>query len=268
MKFFLGTHMTNWLADRRFKNVPLFVSRRRLAKVRSLPRAVGSWALDSGGFTELQMFGRWNVTPRDYAREVRRLKSEIGNMTWAAPQDWMCEPIVINGGKSTGGQFKGTGLTVAEHQRKTVDNFIELRSIAPDLPFIPVLQGWTLHDYVRCEDLYSKSGIDLSKEPIVGIGTMCRRQSTREAHIILTVMSSLGIPLHGFGYKLQGLEKSSYLLKSADSLAWSYAARLDSPLCGHTKPGPGRPLGHKNCANCADYALRWQLRVLKIMEDT
>ena len=50
MKFYLGTHQTGWLAK---LDVPLFVSRRRLATLRKLPRAVGSWALDSGGFTEL-----------------------------------------------------------------------------------------------------------------------------------------------------------------------------------------------------------------------
>lgn len=37
-----------------------------------------------------------------------------------------------------------TGLTVREHQERTIANFLELRRIAPGLPFIPVLQGWAL----------------------------------------------------------------------------------------------------------------------------
>lgn len=28
-------------------------------------------------------------------------------------------------------------------------------------------------------------------------------------------------------------------------------------IAGHDKPGPGRRTGHKNCANCLDYALVW-----------
>ena len=45
--------------------------------------------------------------------------------------DWMCEPAML----------ARTGLTVAEHQAGTVANYLELRAAAPELPFIPVLQG-------------------------------------------------------------------------------------------------------------------------------
>lgn len=67
--FFLGTHHPNWL---RKTDVPLFVSRRRLAGRTRLPRARGVWALDSGGFQELNLHGRWTVTPAHYVAEVRR----------------------------------------------------------------------------------------------------------------------------------------------------------------------------------------------------
>jgi hypothetical protein len=52
VRFWLGTHMPNWLDE---TATPLFVSHRRLAKRRRLPRARGPWALDSGGFTELNL---------------------------------------------------------------------------------------------------------------------------------------------------------------------------------------------------------------------
>jgi hypothetical protein len=199
--------------------------------------------------------------------EVRRLKMDVGKLAWAAPQDWMCEPIVLKGGTSVGGKFRGTGLSIPEHQRRTVANFLELRSMAPDLPFIPVLQGWSMTDYWRCEDLYAKAGVDLTKEPIVGIGTMCRRQATAEAGRILATMSGSGIRLHGFGFKIKGLTESAHLLESADSLAWSFTARRRPPLPGHDKPGGvDRLYGHKNCANCADYALAWYARVKGIVD--
>ncbi len=263
MKFFIGSHQPQWLADDRFVDVPLFVSRRTLAQRKTLPRAVTSWALDSGGFTELQMHGRWTITPRDYADEVRRFRDEVGGLAWAAPQDWMCEPIVLAGGDAARGiRFAGTGLTVEEHQRRTVENFLELRSIAPDLPFVPVLQGWSMYDYWRCEDLYAAAGVDLRSEPTVGVGTVCRRQGTHEATRIMKSLAAGGLRLHGFGFKVLGLRASAGDLASADSLAWSETARRAPPLPGHDKPGPGRRTGHINCANCAEYALRWRASLL------
>lgn len=249
MIFYLGTHKAHWLADERFRDVPLFVSRRTLAGRKTLPRAVGPWALDSGGFTELQMHGRWVSTPEEYARDVRRFRDAIGGMVWAAPMDWMCEAAIIEGAPG----FAGTGLSVGEHQVLTVRNLLDLRRLAPDLPWAPVLQGWTLADYRRCIDLYVCAGIDLDREPVVGVGTMCRRQDTREAARILESLAGDNLALHGFGFKVQGLRRAGHRLRSADSLAWSLDARFSPPMPGHR---------HATCANCADYALAWRARML------
>jgi len=51
-------------------------------------------------------------------------------------------------GRHGGLLFASTGLSVAEHQAPTVANYLQLRDLALDLPFIPVLQGWTLADYI------------------------------------------------------------------------------------------------------------------------
>src|SRR5207237_560081 len=131
---YLGSHEPAWLPR---LTTPLFISRRRIARRKALPRALGRWALDSGGFTELNMHGRWETSAKQYAAEVRRWSTEIGGLDWAAAQDWMCEPFVL----------KKTGSTVLEHQRRTVDNYSELMSLAPDLPWCPVLQGWVPGDY-------------------------------------------------------------------------------------------------------------------------
>ncbi|WP_405743199.1 hypothetical protein OG422_14415 [Streptomyces sp. NBC_01525] len=254
MRFFLGTHQPNWLA---LTTAPLFVSDRRLRGRRSLPDARGSWALDSGGFTELQQYGSWDhgPSPRQYGDRVRRYRDEIGGLVWAAPQDWMCEPIVISGGTAGPVTFAGTGLSVAEHQRRTVVNFLELRHIAPDLPFVPVLQGYTLPEYLTCIDRYHDAGVDLAAEPTVGIGSVCRREATTEAaEIIHAVCDRLpGIRLHGFGIKTSGLGAYGSLLASSDSMAWSAAARRSPRLPGCT---------HTTCANCPKWAFRWRERVL------
>lgn len=242
---YLGTHLPNWLGK---TDVPLFVSHRRLAGRRSLPRASGRWALDSGGFTELSMHGAWQTTASEYVTATRRYADEIGNLDWAAPQDWMCEPFMLD----------KTGLTVAEHQRRTVRSVQELRDLAPDLPFIPVLQGWVLDDYLRCVDLYAKAGFDLASEPTVGIGSVCRRQSETQIEDICAAVASRGIALHGFGVKTLGMRYARHLV-SADSMAWSYNARMNPPMpgCHHGKSGRG------SCANCIRWALRWRERAIR-----
>lgn len=241
MNFFLGTHHPAWLAK---LDVPLFVSRRSLAKRKRFPRARGAWALDSGGFTELSTYGKWEVTPRAYAGEVRRFREAIGGLTFAAPMDWMCEPEVL----------AKTGLSVMEHQRRTVANFLELKSLAPEVPWIPVLQGWRFSDYWRCQEMYEDAGVDLRAEALVGVGTVCRRQAMTEAGIILSTLASAdGLRLHGFGVKKTGLRQFGRYLASADSLAWSANARHNEPIPGHT---------HVSCSNCVEWALEWRGELL------
>lgn len=248
--FYLGTHQPHWLADGRFAQVPLFVSHRRLTGRRSLPKAVGWWALDSGGFTELSMFGDWRTTPAEYVTAVGRYDTQIGNLGWAAPQDWMCEPHIL----------AKTGLTVAEHQARTVANYLDLRRRWADAadsesPFVPVLQGWRLSDYLACVDRYGEAGVDLRTVHTVGVGSVCRRQATAEIVDILGALAERDLWLHGFGMKTEGLRASRHLLQSADSMAWSFNARREQ------RPMPGCT-GHRNCANCARYALAWRDRVL------
>jgi hypothetical protein len=235
--FYLGTHMPNWLET---AHVPLFVSRRRLADRRTLPTTAAPWALDSGGFTELSLYGRWETQPLEYVRDVRRFEAEIGLLEWAAPQDWMCEPFMLT----------KTGLSVEEHQRRTVDNFLHLRQLLGPL-VVPVLQGWDRDDYLRCCEMYVRADVDLADEPLVGLGSVCRRQNTAEAGRIVRSLAPLR--LHYFGAKMTGLESFSDALASADSMAWSYAARREAPLPG---------CSHKSCANCFRYAMRWRTRLM------
>ena len=275
MRFYLGTHMVNWLwdPDPRFDDVTFFVSRTRLARrATKFPRALHDFCLDSGGFTELQRYGRWTLTAEEYVAEVRRYRDELGpeRMLWAAPQDLMCEEIVIRGGVLNGQRFHGTrelrglkpgdpeqDLTTAVriHQRLTVDNAVELRRLAPDLPFIRVLQGRNLEDYKYCAHLYAEAGFDLAAEPVVGLGSVCRRQGTEEIGEIVTTFAGLGLNLHGFGVKSAGIAEYGDLLISADSMAWSFGARREPKMTGCRHRA-------KNCANCPTYALAWRSRVL------
>ena len=191
----------------------------------------GHWIPADSGSCRITATGR-RGTPADDVARVRRYRDEIGLLAWAAPQDWMCEPAIIQGGWWGRQYFVGTHLTIAERQRRTVENLLLLRDLAPDVPFVPVLQGFTVDDYQRCPDLYDRARIDLAAEPLVGLGSVCRRQTTREVHQIITALRERGITrLHGDP------------IASADSLAWSFEARMAGrPLM------PGRT--HANCASC------------------
>ncbi len=238
-RFYLGTHRPRWLWD--LHDVPLFISHRVLRERKTrFPRATTPWALDSGGFSELSLHHEWRTTPEEYVEAVQRYDEELGHMEWASPQDWMCEPVML----------LKTGFTVSEHQKRTTENYLHLTDLAPDLGFIPVLQGWELDDYVRHVADYEAAGVDLASLPLVGVGSVCRRQHASEIGEIMGELSRGGFRLHGYGVKSAGLQKYATHLASADSLAWSFGARQRtsySELCGK-----------RNCANCQHYALSWR----------
>ena len=248
MKFYLGLHEQIMLEK---TTVPVFMSYKRLLKNPTMDREpICEWSLDSGGFSEIAKHGKWVITPEQYIDDIGRYM-DWGGLNWAAPQDWMCEPHMI----------EKTGLSVQEHQRRTVDNFLELRDGAPDLPIIPVLQGWTMRDYINCIELYIEAGIDLTKEATVGVGSVCRREATFEIEAIMSQLHGRGLHnLHGFGVKVNGLRRYGQFLQSSDSMAWSYAARMGvGERCSWCKANPGR---RKSCANCLGYALAWREKVV------
>lgn len=252
MMFYIGTDQLPWL---RTVDVSFMVSRnvfvRHAKRLNTpFPEAKAPWVLDSGGFTELQMHGTWRVGARRYAQQVRHIAETVGSLTWAAPQDWMCEPAVIQGGTFKGKSFVGTGLTVKEHQRRTVGNYLDLKAF--DISVIPVLQGFTRDDYLECVDMYHNAGINLSDEPVVGLGSVCRRENTVQIAEIVGMLHELGIRLHGFGCKTGAIRKVGALLQSADSMAWSVSGFYEGP-CTHLK---------SRCNNHLHWALEWRDRVL------
>lgn len=255
MHFYLGTHIPAWLER---LTVPLFISRHSIWEYKRLPRAIGTYALDSGGFTVLSTRGAWDTTEVEWGLFLDRCDQEIGPYDFAAPLDYMCEPWVLS----------KTGLSLGEHQARTVGSFLTLRSFGYDR-VIPVLQGWELDDYLRCAELYAARGVDLVAEPTVGLGSVCRRQAMGEAERIVRRLAADGLRLHGFGFKKTGLRRCGDALASADSMAWSFGGRYPDDvvtgMCGLPLRTPGvHPA--KNCANCMPWALKWRRQALKGLE--
>lgn len=244
-RFYLGTHHPDWL--RRLK-VPLFVARQAMAALRRPTPAYTAWALDSGGFNELRIHGRWRVDAKRYAAQMRLWATMCGRLEWAAVQDWMCEDVIL----------AETGLDVAEHQRRTIQSYLDLTALEPGLPWVPVLQGYQPAEYLDHLRQYAAAGVLLSRLPLVGVGSVCRRQhaDVTEAERIIRSLHDEGLRLHAFGFKVTGLARCARYLASADSMAWSRTARLEK-ICL-----PGHSRRHATCANCPDWALRWRGKVL------
>jgi hypothetical protein len=158
--------------------------------------------------------------------------------------DYMVEPWIL----------ARTGRTLLEHQRLTLENYLELRCRAPDLPWIPVLQGWTNADYLAHAAAYERAGVVLAELPLVGVGSVCRRQATTGVSVLLWGLARTGLRLHCFGMKVSGLRRAAGYVVSADSLAWSFAARKGPHLPG---------CRHARCNNCLTYALRWRERTMR-----
>ena len=212
MRFWLGVHHPDWLER---TDVPLMLQHRSLQHRKTPPRARGPWILDSGGFTELAAGAHYATSSRDYVANVRRFADQIGNMEYAAIQDWMCEAPML----------ERTGLRVVDHQRLTIESFLDLRELAPDLPWLPVLQGQTLSDYLHHVDAYTSYGINLWSLPLIGLGSVCRRQGTVDASRLVLDLARLKLPLHGFGFKTTSLIRCGESIASGDSMSWSFDGR-------------------------------------------
>lgn len=178
--------------------------------------AVREWMMDSGAFTEVAQRGGYREGPEAYAAHIRRWR-RCGTLVAAVAQDWMCEPFVV----------ARTGLSVAEHQRLTVERYDALLACAPGAYVLPVLQGYAPAEYAAHVRQY---GARLAPGQWVGVGSVCKRNARPSA--IVAVLRAIkaerpDLQLHGFGVKLTAVEDPDVrdLLATADSLAWSFAAR-------------------------------------------
>jgi hypothetical protein len=213
--FFCGLHQPS---DAKHVS-PSFVSVNRL-RDRISDFAVEQWIMDSGAFSELFRHGKYRHSVEEYAAQIKRWKS-CGNLLAAVSQDYMCEPFIL---KKTGLK---TGLTLQEHQRLTIERYDALIAENTGVYIMPVLQGYTVDDYLQHVAMY---GDRLRHGAWVGVGSVCKRNANPcEIFDILYAIKQLrpDLLLHGFGLKLTALSSSAirYLLHTADSMAWSFAAR-------------------------------------------
>jgi len=211
--FYVGLHQ---MGDaQHFERACLSINRLR---DRRKPIPCADILVDSAAFTELAQHGRYRHGVEDYAATLRRLhEAGVVKISAAVAQDYMCEPFMLD----------RTGLTVEDHQRLTIERYDALAAEGLPFPIMPVLQGYDPTEYVTHLRAY---GDRLTPGMWVGVGSVCKRNSRPEA--ILAVLYAIkrerpDLRLHGFGVKQTSLMHPGVrdLLWSADSMAWSFAAR-------------------------------------------
>lgn len=175
--------------------------------------------LDCAGFVAMALNNGFEWTPAQYvlglcaAHPWRRFSS----------MDMCVEPEVARDRSA-----------VRERIAKTVALNRECRIIAADIGIddrlMPVIQGVTADDYLRCFDAMSGS---IPPGTVIGVGSMCRRPTEGDDGIV-SVVDRLdrelpeGIRLHLFGVKSDGAEAVAMLrsrVASIDSQAYGVQAR-------------------------------------------
>jgi hypothetical protein len=229
VRFFVGLHHPG--DARKFQRA--FISVNTIRKRKSGFAGNCEWIMDSGAYTEIDTYGDYREPPSVYAAEIKRWAGE-GKLLAAVAQDYMCEAEML----------EKTGLTIDDHQRLTIERYDAL--VACDtggVYILPVLQGYAPADYVRHIEMYGdrlprgevirdEDGKIIKRTgPWVGVGSVCKRNGDPAAieDVLLAIHAVRpDLNLHGFGVKLTALQSAvvqDHLL-TADSMAWSLAARL------------------------------------------
>lgn len=212
MRFYPGLHQPSDALhfDRCCIHVGRLLSRQK-------PLGCDELLLDSQAFMKLQLYGGYPEPPVAYVAHVHRIAGLVAHVT-AVTEDYMCEPFML----------QQTGLTTADHQRLTIERYDAIRAdLRRDITLLPVLQGYHPREYV---DHIRQYGRRLKQDAWVGVGSVCKRNSDPAAirAVLLAIKAARpDLRLHGFGVKITALASPTVrqLLYSADSMAWSSAAR-------------------------------------------
>jgi hypothetical protein len=164
--------------------------------------------LDCGGFTMLNQYSEYPFSTINLANLIAYLRPDF-----YVPKDYPCEPQIS----------RSLGL-MNNHERieATIKNAAELAEWEGQLrgTMIPVIQGYSLEEYLYCLDLYDQAGLI---RDYMAVGSMCRRVNDDELGWLIPgiyyAAQRLGCSkLHFFGLKLSAsLEIYDEMIYSRDS---------------------------------------------------
>lgn len=232
VRFFTGCHQPSDA----HRLTAAFISIHRIAR-RMSGFVVGDWIMDSGAFSTILKHGGYPQSPETYAAQILRWSTN-GNLLAAVTQDFMCEPHMLERtpARLVAERMQRRGYIpevdrrslIRIHQRWTIRRYDRIRRALPaEIHLMPVLQGYDPQDYVEHLAMY---GDRIGAGAWVGVGSVCKRNGDPAAiEAVLLAIRNAGpdLRLHGFGVKTTALRSAVVraLLWTADSMAWSFAAR-------------------------------------------
>jgi hypothetical protein len=169
---------------------------------------------NSAGFTGLRDFGFRRSPAEDYLRAVARYDQEIGGLGWAAPQDWMCEPI-----HPCPDRAEHPGTPAADRRELPAPAravAAALRLVVPDHAGAAGLDGSEL-PRLRRPPRRRRSRPDRRR---VRLGqrraghrrrSVCRRPAG-QTRAVLAALADPRIPLHSFGISTSGPARQVHLM--------------------------------------------------------
>jgi hypothetical protein len=183
--------------------------------------------LDSGGFVSAVRYRGFPWTVEHYLDLCAAAPWQ-----WFASADMCVEPEVAHNRTEVLDRISGTA-------RLNRECLLAARARGIENRFVPVAQGWHPHDYLRCLDRMP----DISRFPVLGVGSMCRRHVEGDTGILRIVdvldraLGSSAIRLHLFGIKTTGMAelRDHARIASVDSQAYGVAARQNARKGGFTK---------------------------------
>jgi hypothetical protein len=194
---------------------------------------IAGLAIDSGGFTAARKWGRYPWTHQQYIDWIRAESRDVP-LDWCAVMDYACERDVD----------RGIYATNRDRIKATIRNDRALRALAPDLPWLSVLQGNTLEESALDLALRRRIGLLF---PYMGIGSICRRVGSEAAAVLAWYGPRLpATRYHAFGLDIRTFDARDaayFLCASWDSYSWTWArgARtMDRPRDLLQRPNEGR----------------------------
>jgi len=202
-----------------------------------LPATVENVILDSGGFAFFSRWGDYPFSLEDYLDLVYHVRDEHP-LFRVATLDYPCEPEIN----------RRQLMTNDERIEKTISNAVECVQADKTLPWLPVIQGYTLNEYLDCIERYREVGL---KSDYWAIGSICSRKGSplQIRQIITGIKRQLPTEkLHAFGLGIPYLEDPQVFqsIYSSDSAAWNWEIS-------------GENMRERKRAAAIDYLLRVEL---------
>jgi len=167
--------------------------------------------IDSGGFSMFTKYAEFPYSVSNYIEFVNDLRDKWP-VTEVATMDYPCEPEVN----------RSSHKTNVERIDATINNALECIDHDTSIPWVPVLQGYTLDEYKYCWDQYQEFGVSAN---LWAVGSVCVRKKTGGIRYLMTrIKRYTKQNLHSFGLTLSSLRHSDvfFSIVSSDSAAWNW----------------------------------------------